>query len=386
MSENEINQNHDFQSRVLIVDDVAENIQVLGNILDENDIEFSYATSGKEALEAITFNKPDLLLLDINMPEMSGFEVCEELKKDPETKGIPIIFLTARTEQEDILKGLTIGAVDYVTKPFNPKELLSRVNTHLELNNSRKIINTQNEQLRKTNADLKEVIMTKDKFFSIIAHDLKSPFNTLLGFSELLLKEYDKRDPEENKEMITHIFNSAVHGFNLLNNLLEWSRSQTGRIEYEPQDFSLTDLVSQNILSISDAAYKKNIGVQNEIKEYMLAFGDRRMINTVVRNLISNALKFTKPGGKIVLSHKKENEFIEVTVSDTGVGIKEENISKLFRLEESISTPGTDKEQGTGLGLILCKEFVEKNKGKIWVESEYGKGSKFKFTIPDPTA
>jgi len=384
MSENELNQNHDFQSNVLIVDDVAENIQVLGNILDEHDIEFSYATSGKEALEAVAFNKPNLLLLDINMPEMSGFEVCKKLKKDPETKEIPIIFLTARIEQEDIIKGLTIGAVDYVTKPFNPKELLSRVNTHLELSNSRKIIDTQNDQLRKTNADLKEVITTKDKFFSIIAHDLKTPFNTLLGFSELLLKEYDNRDPEENKEIITHIFNSAVHGFDLLNNLLEWSRSQTGRIEFEPQDFSLTDLIRQNILSISDAAFKKNIEVQNEITEYILAFGDRRMINTVVRNMISNALKFTEPGGKIVLSYKKESEFIEVTVSDTGVGIKEKNISKLFRLEESISTPGTDKEQGTGLGLILCKEFVEKNKGKIWVESEYGKGSKFKFTIPAP--
>jgi len=212
MSENELNQDYDFQSNVLIVDDIAENIQVLGNILDENDIEFSYATSGKEALEAVAFNKPDLILLDINMPEMSGFEVCKKLKKDPETKDIPVIFLTARTEQEDIVKGLLIGAVDYVTKPFNPKELISRVNTHLELNNFRKIINAQNEQLRKTNEDLKEVIKTKDKFFSIIAHDLRSPFNTLLGFSELLLKEYDKRDSEENKEMITHIFNSAVHG------------------------------------------------------------------------------------------------------------------------------------------------------------------------------
>ncbi len=384
MSENELKQDYDFQSNVLIIDDIAENIQVLGNILDENDIEFSYATSGKEALEAITFNKPDLLLLDINMPEMSGFEVCEKLKKDPETKGIPIIFLTARTEQEDIVKGLTIGAVDYVTKPFNSKELISRVNTHLELSNSRKILNIKNEQLRKVNADMKEIIKTKDKFFSIIAHDLKGPFNTLLGFSELLLKEYDNRDPEENKEMITHIFNSAVHGFDLLNNLLEWSRSQTGRIEYEPQNFSLNDLIRQNILFISDAAYKKNIEVQSKIKEHILAFADRRMINTVVRNLISNALKFTEPGGKIILSYTKEAKFIEVCVSDTGMGIREENIPKLFNLTEGFSTRGTNNEQGTGLGLILCKEFVEKNGGKIWVESKYGEGSKFMFTIPAP--
>jgi two-component system sensor histidine kinase/response regulator len=382
MSENKLNQNYDFQSRVLIVDDIAENIQVLGNILDENDIEFSYATSGKEALEGIAFSKPDLLLLDINMPEMNGFEVCKKLKEDQETKEIPVIFLTARTEQEDIIKGLTIGAVDYVTKPFNPKELLARVNTHLELSIFRKIIQAQNKELKNINKDLKEAIISKDKFFSIIAHDLKQPFNTLLGFSELLLKEYDNREPEENKEIVTHIFNSVVLGFDLLSNLLEWSRSQTGRIEYEPQDFSLTDLVRQNILSISDAAYKKNIKLQNDIKEYILAFADRRMIETVVRNLISNALKFNEPGGKIILSHKKENGFIEVSVTDTGIGIKDENLSKLFRLEESFSTPGTDNEQGTGLGLILCKEFIEKNGGEIWVESKIGEGSKFKFTIP----
>jgi len=382
MSENEINRDYEFQSNVLIVDDIAENIQVLGNILDEHDIEFSYASGGKEALEAIAFNKPDLLLLDINMPEMNGFEVCEKLKKEPETKKIPVIFLTARTDREDIVKGLTIGAVDYVTKPFNPQELISRVKTHLELSNSRKMIDAQNERLRKAYTDMKETNKTKDKFFSIIAHDLKEPFNTLLGFSELLLKEYDNRAPEENKEMIQHIYNSSIHGFDLLNNLLEWSRSQTGRIEYKPCDFSLTDLVRQNIVSISSAANKKNIDVQNEIKEYIMAFGDQRMINTVVRNLIVNALKFTGSGGEIVLSQKEENEFIIVTVTDTGVGISEKNLSKLFNLTESFSTPGTEKEHGTGLGLILCKEFVEKNGGKIWVESEYGRGSKFSFSIP----
>jgi len=382
MSENEINRDYEFQSNVLIVDDIAENIQVLGNILDEHDIEFSYASGGKEALEAIAFNKPDLLLLDINMPEMNGFEVCEKLKKEPETKKIPVIFLTARTDREDIVKGLTIGAVDYVTKPFNPQELISRVKTHLELSNSRKMIDAQNERLRKAYTDMKETNKTKDKFFSIIAHDLKEPFNTLLGFSELLLKEYDNRAPEENKEMIQHIYNSSIHGFDLLNNLLEWSRSQTGRIEYKPCDFSLTDLVRQNIVSISSAANKKNIDVQNEIKEHIMAFGDQRMINTVVRNLIINALKFTGSGGEIVLSQKEENEFIIVTVTDTGVGISEKNLSKLFNLTESFSTPGTEKEHGTGLGLILCKEFVEKNGGKIWVESEYGRGSKFSFSIP----
>lgn len=233
MSENKLNQDYKQNSTVLLVDDLAENLQVLGNILDENDIEFSYATSGKEALDAVAFKKPDLILLDINMPEMNGFEVCKKLKKDPETMDIPIIFLTAKADSEDIVEGLSIGAVDYVTKPFNTKELLSRVFTHLELFNSRKMIRKQNEELR-------EMIDTKNKFFSIIAHDLRGPFNTLLGFSDLALKEFDHMDPEEIRDMIKHIHSSSVRGFELLNNLLEWSRSQTGRIKCEPIDFSLS--------------------------------------------------------------------------------------------------------------------------------------------------
>ncbi|MBA7574690.1 Sensor histidine kinase RcsC [subsurface metagenome] len=360
---------------MLIVDDVAENLQVLGNILDENNIEFSYATNGKEALEAVAFNKPDLILLDINMPEMNGFEVCKKLKKDPETMDIPIIFLTAKADSEDIVEGLSIGAVDYITKPFNAKELLSRVLTHLELFNSRKMIRKQNKELR-------EMVVTKNKFFSIIAHDLRGPFNTLLGFSDIALKEFDNMDPEDIKDMIKHIHSSSVRGFDLLNNLLEWSRSQTGSIKCEPVDFSLSDLVRENILLFSDVAYKKNIELQNELKEQILAFADRNMINTVIRNLISNALKFTKSGGKISITVKKGDGVLIISVIDSGVGINEENISKLFNLTESYSTIGTGNETGTGLGLILCKEFVEKNGGKIWVESKINEGSKFSFAIP----
>jgi len=189
-------------------------------------------------------------------------------------------------------------------------------------------------------------------------------------------------EPEEIKDMIKHIHSSSVRGFELLNNLLEWSRSQTGRIKCEPMDFSLSDLVRENISLFSDAAYKKNIELQNELKEQILAYADRQMINTVIRNLISNALKFTKSDGKISISMKKGDGVLIISVMDTGVGINEENISKLFKLAESHSTIGTSNETGTGLGLILCKEFVEKNGGKIWVESKINEGSKFSFGLP----
>jgi len=375
-------QDQDLQSSVLIVDDIAENLQVLGNILNELDIEFSYATSGKEALEAVSFNKPDLILLDVNMPEMTGFEVCEILKKNPDTRDIPVIFLTAKTEPEDVIKGLTVGGIDYVTKPFNTKELTARVNSHLELSISRRIITAQKDELHKLNIQLEETIASKDKFFSIIAHDLKSPFNTLIGFSDLLLKTFDDREPEEIKKLLKHINDSSLLGFNLLNNLLEWSRSQTGKIKYEPVLFDFAQLVDEVIDLHSGTAEKKKIKLDGSGLAIGEVNADRKMIYTVLRNLVSNALKFTQPGGEIRISGKDMGNEFEISVSDSGVGIPANKLDKLFSISENISTQGTDNETGTGLGLLLCKEFVEKNGGKIRVQSAVGKGSEFLFTIP----
>jgi two-component system sensor histidine kinase/response regulator len=375
-------QDQDLQSSVLIVDDIAENLQVLGNILNELDIEFSYATSGKEALEAVSFNKPDLILLDVNMPEMTGFEVCEILKKNPDTRDIPVIFLTAKTEPEDVIKGLTVGGIDYVTKPFNTKELTARVNSHLELSISRRIITAQKDELHKLNIQLEETIASKDKFFSIIAHDLRSPFNTLIGFSDLLLKSFDDREPEEIKKFLKHINDSSQLGFNLLNNLLEWSRSQTGEIKYEPVLFDFAQLVDEVIDLHSGTAEKKKIKLDGSGLAIGEVNADRKMIYTVLRNLVSNALKFTQPGGEIRISGKDMGNEFEISVSDSGVGIPANKLDKLFSISENISTQGTDNETGTGLGLLLCKEFVEKNGGKIRVQSVVGNGSEFLFTIP----
>jgi len=372
----------DLQPSVLIVDDINENLQVLGNILDEQDIEFSYATSGKEALEAVSFSMPDLILLDVNMPEMTGFEVCEILKKDPKTKDIPVIFLTAKTEAEDIIEGFTVGGIDYITKPFNSKELISRVKSHLELSNSRQIISAQNEELNKLTIELRETIASKDKFFSIIAHDLKAPFNTLIGFSDLLLKTFDEREPEDIKKLIKHINNSSIHGFNLLNNLLEWSRSQIGKIKYEPVLFNFEQLVGEVIDLHFETAGKKSINLDSSSISIGDVMADRKMINTVLRNLVSNAIKFTEPGGEVRIKGKDLGNEFEISVSDSGVGIPEENLPKLFSISENYSTNGTDNESGTGLGLLLCKEFVEKSGGKIRVSSEPGLGSEFFFTIP----
>ena len=374
-------QENDYQPNVLIVDDIAENLQVLGNILDEKDIEFSYATNGKEALEAVSFSKPDLILLDVNMPGMTGFEVCKKLKEAAETKKIPVIFLTAKTEPEDIINGLSVGGVDYITKPFNSKELIARVETHLELSMAQQIIARQNVQVKNLNTALKETLASKDKFFSIIAHDLKQPFNTLLGFSDLLLKTIDEKEKEQIKEMVKHIFNSSVQGFELLNNLLEWARSQTGRIKVKPESLQITSISSRVVDLVSDAANKKNIELAVDGDSTLSAWADRKMVETVLRNLISNSIKFTKPGGKIIIACTDKQDYIELYVEDNGVGMKKENLDNLFKIATHASTRGTENESGTGLGLLLCMEFINKQGGEIWAESEPGEGSKFSFTL-----
>ncbi len=373
---------NDWQPSVLIVDDIAENIQVLGNILDEKNIEFSYASNGREALEAVSYSKPDLILLDVNMPGMSGFEVCKKLMESAETKEIPVIFLTAKTDPEDIIEGFTAGGVDYITKPFNSKELISRVETHLELSMSKQIMASQNHELDKLNTELKEIVATKDKFFSIIAHDLKEPFNTMIGFSDLLLKTIDQKDPAQIKEMVRHIFNSSMHGFELLNNLLEWSRSQTGRIEFKPDYLRIKEVISSVTGLLQDTADKKKIELSIIDENDLTVWADSKMVETVVRNLVTNALKFTRPGGKIIISCTDNQEDARLSVEDNGVGMGKEQLENLFRIDKHLSTPGTENERGTGLGLLLCREFIKRHGGEIRVESEPGKGSRFGFSLP----
>ncbi len=375
-------QKNEIQPSVLIVDDIAENIQVLGNILDEKDIEFSYATNGREALEAVSYSKPDLILLDVNMPGMSGFEVCKKLKEAAETKDIPVIFLTAKTEPEDILEGFAIGGVDYICKPFNSKELISRVKTHLELSMSKQIMANQNQELYKLNTELKEIVATKDKFFSIIAHDLKEPFNTMIGFSDLLLKTIDQKEPAQIKEMVRHIFNSSMHGFELLNNLLEWSRSQTGRIEFKPESVRIREVISGVTGLLKETADKKKIELSIIDENDLTVWADSKMVETVLRNLVTNALKFTRPEGKIIIRCMDNQDDARLSVEDNGVGMGKEQLENLFRIDTHFSTPGTENERGTGLGLLLSREFIERHGGEIRVESEPGKGSTFSFTLP----
>lgn len=237
------------------------------------------------------------------------------------------------------------------------------------------------EEIKQKTLELQKLNSEKDKFFSIIAHDLKSPFNAIVGFSDLLVERAKEKDFEEIENFARIILKSSEKVMNLLTNLMEWTRSQTGRINFTPKEIDIVSLINDNIQLFYDIAQKKNITITGELPTSLTIQADEHMVNTIVRNLISNSIKFTHPGGKIILTAQKKEAEIVVSVSDTGVGIPQSSTEKLFRIDNNFSTTGTQKEVGTGLGLILCKEFVEKHDGKIWVESEEGKGSTFTFTL-----
>jgi PAS domain S-box-containing protein len=236
--------------------------------------------------------------------------------------------------------------------------------------------NKNNEQ------KLEELNATKDKFFSIIAHDLKSPFNSMLGFSKLLNDKFDKYDIEKKKDFINVINQGLQDTYKLLENLLTWSQSQRGTIDFKPEKMNLYLICQETSEMLRQSTEDKNIILINKISENTYIEADNDMISLIIRNLISNAIKFTHKGGKVLIDAKNKQQLIEITMKDNGIGIPKEIQSKLFDIGKNTSTQGTENETGTGLGLILCKEFVEKHGGEIWVESEVDKGSKFIFTLP----
>lgn len=249
--------------------------------------------------------------------------------------------------------------------------------TSLDITEHKKLL----KALSESEANLRELNAQKDKFFSIIAHDLKSPFNAILGFSDILVEQINEKNYTGIDEYAKIIRQSSQRAFDLLINLLEWARAQTGKLIFTPEVFNLKNLINDNIALLKSNANQKAITINVDMPNESITFADKQMISTVLRNLISNAIKFTHKGGEIKISVKQNEKEMLISVADNGIGIEPERIKNLFHINKSISTPGTNNEYGTGLGLILCKEFVEKHNGKIWAESKQGKGTVFHFTL-----
>ena len=290
-----------------------------------------------------------------------------------------------------ISDGKPFGAISIYSKepdPFSEAEidLLSDLADDLAYGISYiRITDAEREATRgikENETKLKELIVTKDKFFNIVAHDLKNPFTSLLGSSELLYDNIGEMTQDNVRKLALILNDSAKGGYAILQNLLDWSRSQTGLLKFNPEKINIRNIIDENIDNLQLQTTNKEIKMFSRLKDDLIIYADKNMINTVLRNLLSNAVKYTFKGGSIIVMTENNKKAVTVTVKDSGIGIKKEYMDTLFRLDNSLSLPGTEKEQGTGLGLKLCKEFTQKMGGKIWVKSIFGEGSEFKFTIP----
>ncbi|MFO7731693.1 MAG: hybrid sensor histidine kinase/response regulator [Spirochaetia bacterium] len=357
-----------LNSHILIIDDVAPNLEIARAILQKAGFRVSIAESGFAGLKVLKQTSIDLILLDIMMPEMDGFEVAATVKGMEEYVDLPIIFLTARNDEESLTKGFELGAVDYITKPFRGAELRMRVQNHL--------------QLRFMQRQLQEANASKDRFFSIIAHDLRSPFTALVGMSQYLATGIDTLDAETAKEFLEGMHKSSKNAFNLLENLLEWSRIQTGQMLLSPEEIDISQIVQENLMLFETNIENKELQIENNLLTTEPAYADENSVNMIVRNLLSNAIKFTPKGGRITLYSQRTETDVVVTVQDSGVGIEPEVLPELFRIDIRHTNSGTENEKGSGLGLVLCREFVVKNGGQIVAESEPGQGALFMFTLP----
>jgi len=367
--------------KILVVNDDICSLQTIVAYVEESSSNYIVfqALNGLTGLKIAIDKQPDLIIADWDMPGMDGITYIKELKKTEETKDIPIIMATAvMTDSEHLKIALDAGAVDYVRIPVDKVELTARVYSMLELSKSYR--------------QIKELNATKDKFFSIIAHDLRNPFNSLISLSSGLLDGYVELDENRQKKYFASINESARNGYKLLENLLQWSRSQTGKMKFRPEEIQVKELTDEALELLESFAFEKDIKINIETPANLIVNGDRDMLNTIFRNIISNAIKFTHPGGFITVSanrveFKNSNlnyqHAIEFKVSDTGIGISKKNIDNLFRIDVNNSTLGTAKERGSGLGLLLCKEFVKQHGGDLSVESEECTGSTFSFFIPE---
>lgn len=360
-----------YISNILIVDDQPENLQAITDIFVKSQLPYDVmqAPSAEIAIEIINKILPDLIITDWEMPGMDGIEFIKQLKQNSATTDIPVIMCTGvMTSSENLNTALDAGAIDYIRKPIDEIELIARTKANLHLANSYSKIKKLNE--------------SNNRIFSIIAHDLKSPVGSINSFLELIITKESDYNKEELFDYIKLIKKRSAAAYNILENLLVWAESQQNIISFNPQKQKINMAIKPNIDLLESMAAKKNIKILNRINEDLIVFFDLSSISTVIRNLLANAIKFTKEQGTVTIEAKQTKSEISVFISDTGVGINPERIETLFDDTTFESSFGTDNEKGSGLGLKLCKYFVEQHNGKIWVKSEDGKGSNFIFSIP----
>ncbi|MBU0474481.1 MAG: hybrid sensor histidine kinase/response regulator [Bacteroidetes bacterium] len=353
---------------ILLVDDNPAKLESIATMIESNSLNVVKVEDGYSAIQKANELKFALILLDVSMPILDGYETAAIIRESSNNSTTPIIFITATYfEEEHKFKGYASGAVDFLTTPFVPSILKSKVNVFVEL--------------YKKTKKLEKSLIKNEKFYSIIAHDLRSSFNPLLGLSQMLMEDADIMKPNEIKEMSSNINIIAKNLFSLLTDLLELSSLKSEDFVYIPTKLNLKNTI-EHVLELNKYnAESKNITLEDRTQDNYL-FADRIMLQTIINNLVSNAVKFTPTGGSITIGSNEVGTNIDIMVTDTGLGIKPENLDKLFRSDIKFTTNGTNKEIGTGLGLSICAELVKRQNGFISVKSELGSGTTFTVTLP----
>jgi two-component system sensor histidine kinase/response regulator len=369
-------------SLILIVDDTTANLRLLSHVLSKEGYNYIEATNGEEALELSEKHVPDLILLDIMMPGMNGFEVIKKLKKNELLQDIPIIFLSSLTETDDKVQGFKSGGVDYITKPFQKEETLARIKAHLQIRFLQKQLNERIKILREREVELSRLNQKKDDLVRTVSHDIKNPLTGIIGLVKLM-RDSDKISPEEQKQMLSVIEDSGNNLLNLVREILDRESKKTESEELEFVEVSISELLDRVVSMNKAKAVVKNIDLSYSVEPrgFNLKI-DQNKIEIALNNLVSNALKFTPSGGSINVEVLRKEEFAEIEVRDTGIGIPEKMQDDLFRDPKKSSRIGTNGEVGTGLGLDIVQLYVELHKGKIWVNSTLNKGTSFYIQIP----
>jgi signal transduction histidine kinase len=395
--------------KILLVDDREDNLLSMELVLEKDGYSFSKATSGKDALKILLKDQDfSLILLDVKMPIMDGYETASIIYQREKLRSIPIIFITGQDyEDASVFKGYQTGAVDYIRKPVNPQILRSKVAVFSELFKKNQLLKQQEEKLRsineelvhfnqvleervtertlqleRVNLELKELNNSKDKFLSVISHDLRNPLSALMVSSEKLYAGAENHSPKNIITLSTIIHSTSKKILQQLNELVEWAKKQQDKKNFKPESIHLFKRMNESLELLNDNADQKKINLQNLVPKNIYVSADSLMLRSILQNLVTNAIKYTSHGGSVKVTAQPMQSMIEVCVSDTGVGMTSETQEKLFATSFSSSISGTDNEKGSGLGLLLVKDFVAQHGGTIEIESSIGKGTCFKFTIP----
>lgn len=356
---------------ILVVDDIPTNVMLVDAILKKEGYSLITADNGAKALRIAQEQHPNIILLDIMMPEMDGYEVLQRLKSNPDTNDIPVIIMSALSDMPSIVKGYQLGATEYVTKPFQREELVKRIFHRFEL-----------YSIERIKRELEATVEARDMLYSVISHDLRSPLGSLKMLNNSVLKLIDEEKVGKDAyEMLLMMNKTSEETFQLLDNLTKWNKYSQNKSQLHKQKTDVNGLIEGIVTIYQPIADLKHVTIATEgLESAMMGMVDVDKIKTVVRNLLSNAIKFSFDGGTVVVSTRTEDNYMHFSIKDSGTGIREEDKDKLFN-EERFSTFGTNNENGSGLGLMISKAFIGLHGGKFWFKSEEGKGSTFFFSL-----